>query len=172
MDTVTIMHEYIAARLENSKRAEADFGIYGKAFEIAIRSYIMGRRVKTVKKQGCTDIRFTFDEKRHTCEIKTACGSNIEQAESNQYVIYCATVDPDFPAELQGYVFTREQWIEFINGYPGRGQFIRYNKARNEYQIQSFYVSETIRPKASKPIAAYIESVLFDMPTVEEFFNK
>jgi hypothetical protein len=33
-------------------------------------------------------------------------------------------------------------------------------------------VSESKRPKASKAIARYIESVLFEMPTVEDFFNR
>lgn len=164
MDTISIMNkEYFA-------RAESDSGRAGKAFEIAIRSYIMGRTCKTVKGQGKTDIRFTFDGKRHTCEIKTACGE-IEQAAGNQFIIYCAEVDINFPAEQQGYVFTREQWVEFLNGYTGRGKFLRQD-SRGHTHIQSFYVSETVRPKASKPIAAYIESVLFEMPTVEEFFSE
>lgn len=163
MNTIEIM------RKEFSARAENDSGRAGKAFEIAIRSYIMGRTVKSVKAQGKTDIRFTFDGGRHTCEIKTACGE-IEQAASNQYVIYCADVDIDFPAEQQGYVFTREQWLAFLSGYTGRGKFLRQD-SRGHTHIQSFYVSETVRPKASKPIAAYIESVLYDMPTVEEFFE-
>lgn len=165
MDTIKIMKAYL-----NGKN-EKDNGADGKAFEIAIRSYITGRAQKTVKKQGQTDIRFTFDGKRHTCEIKTACGE-IETAESNQYIIYCANVDTDFPAELQGYVFTREQWKAFINGYTGRGSFVRYDSKRGHSHIQSFYVSDTVRPKASKAIARYIESVLFDMPTVQEFFGR
>ena len=165
MDTIKIMKAYL-----NGKN-EKDNGADGKAFEIAIRSYIMGRAQKTVKKQGQTDIRFTFDWKRHTCEIKTACGE-IETAESNQYIIYCANVDTDFPAELQGYVFTRDQWKAFINGYTGRGAFVRYDSKRGHSHIQSFYVSDTVRPKASKAIARYIESVLFDMPTVADFFGR
>ena len=165
MDTIEIMRAYLEDKGNN------DDGKNGKAFEIAIRSYISHRTVKTVKGQGKTDIRFTFDGKRHTCEIKTACGE-IEQAASNQYVIYCSNVDTDFPAEYQGHVFTREQWIDFINNYPGRGSFIRYDKKRGHSHIQSFYVSETIRPKASKAIARYIDSVLFEIPTVDEFFGR
>lgn len=165
MNTIEIMRNYLNGK--NGKDSGAD----GKAFEIAIRSYITGRAQKTVKKQGQTDIRFTFDGKRHTCEIKTACGE-IETAESNQYIIYCANVDTDFPAELQGYVFTRDQWKAFINGYTGRGAFVRYDSKRGHSHIQSFYVSDTIRPKASKAIARYIENVLFNMPTVQEFFGR
>lgn len=166
INTTEIMREY----LEN-KEKHNDSGAIGKAFEIAIRSYIMGRKAKAVKAQGKTDIRFTFDGSRHTCEIKTACGE-IDQTASNQFVIYCPNVDIDFPAESQGYVFSREQWINFINGYDGRGAFIRYDSKRGHSHIQSFYVSETIRPKASKAIARYIESVLFELPTVDEFFEK
>lgn len=164
VNTIAIMKNYLDGKKEN------DSGLLGKAFELAIRSYIMGRTAKAVKAQGKTDIRFTFDGSRHTCEIKTACGE-IEQTAKNQYVIYCSNVDPDFPAELQGYVFTRQEWIDFLNGYTGRGSFVRVDSARGHAHIQSFYVSETIRPKASKPIARYIEETLFEMPTVEEFFE-
>lgn len=165
MNTIEIMKGFCRIAKKN------DSGAAGKAFELAVRSYITKREQKTVKKQGQIDIRFSFDGKRHTCEIKTACGE-IETAESNQYIIYCPNVDIDFPAELQGYVFTREQWKAFINGYTGRGSFVRYDSKRGHSHIQSFYVSDTIRPKASKAIARYIEGVLFNMPTVADFFGR
>lgn len=165
--TVQIMRDYINARENNTN----DSGLYGKAFELATRSYIMNRTAKSVKAQGKTDIRFTFDGSRHTCEIKTACGE-IEQTAKNQYVIYCSNVDINEPAETQGYIFTREEWLDFVNGYTGRGSFIRVDSKRGHAHIQSFYVSETIRPKASKPIARYIAECLANQPTVEEFFNK
>lgn len=165
--TIEIMRDYINARENNT----SDSGLNGKAFELAIRSYIMNRTAKAVKAQGKTDIRFTFDGSRHTCEIKTACGE-IEQAAKNQYVIYCSNVDINEPAESQGYIFTREEWLDFVNGYNGRGSFIRIDKNRGHAHIQSFYVSESIRPKASKPIARYIAESLANQPTVEEFFNR
>ena len=170
MDTVKIMNHYVNERMAKSGNAVADDGMLGKAFEIAVRSWIMGRMVKSVKSQGKTDIRFTLNGKRYTCEIKTACGS-ISTAESNQYIIYCPDVDINYPAEFQAYVFTREQWHEFVNGYTGRGQFTRIDN-KGERKIQSFYVSETKRPKASKPIARYIESVLYEMPTLWDVFEK
>lgn len=165
--TIEIMHDYISARGNNT----SDSGLHGKAFEIAIRSYIMNRTAKSVKAQGKTDIRFTFDGSRHTCEIKTACGE-IEQAAKNQFVIYCSNVDTEKPAESQGYIFTREEWQAFVNGYNGRGSFVRVDSKRGHSHIQSFYVSETVRPKASKPIARYIAESLANQPTVEEFFNR
>lgn len=164
--TIEIMRDYL-----NTNTNTSDTGRNGKAFEVAIRSYIMNRTASRVKAQGKTDIRFTFDGSRHTCEIKTACGE-IEQAIKNQFVIYCPNVDINEPAEAQGYVFTRQEWIDFINGYTGRGAFLRYDSKRGHAHIQSFYVSETIRPKASKPIARYIAEVLESLPTVEEFFDR
>ena len=164
--TIEIMRDYISTNGNLN-----DSGINGKAFEIATRSYIMNRTAARVKAQGKTDIRFTFDGSRHTCEIKTACGE-IEQAEKNQFVIYCSNVDINEPAETQGYIFTREEWQAFINGYNGRGSFIRVDTKRGHSHIQSFYVSETVRPKASKPIARYIAESLANQPTVKEFFNK
>ena len=164
--TIAIMRRYLQVNEDIN-----DSGRNGKAFEIAIRSYIMNRTAKSVKAQGKTDIRFTFDGSRHTCEIKTACGE-IEQAEKNQYVIYCPYVDTSKTAESQGYVFTREEWKAFVNGYTGRGSFVRVDTKRGHSHIQSFYVSETVRPKASKPIARYIAESLANQPTVEEFFNK
>ena len=173
VNTAEIMVEYMFDRYHKSgKKALDDFGIIGKAYEIAVRAYLMNRSKSygklRVKPQGKTDITVTINGKAHTCEIKTGCG-NIETAGDNALIIYCPNVDYCFPAELQGYVFTQEQWAAFIGGYTGRGSFTR--KGSDGLHIQSFYVSETIRPKASKAIARYIENVLYDMPTIAEFFN-
>lgn len=171
--TVTVMEDYIKSRFANSgKKALTDFGIMGKAFEIAVRAYLMNYSKSysklRVKPQGKTDITVTKDGKAYTCEIKTGCG-NIETASKNALIIYCPNVDITFPAELQGYVFSREQWTAFINGYTGRGSFTV--KKPDGLHIQSFYVSDTIRPKASKAIARYIDGVLYDMPTIADYFN-
>lgn len=163
--TVEIMKAFL-----EGKSAE-DSGAMGKAYEVAIRSYIMRREQAKVKSQNTTDIRFTYEGKRYTCEIKTACGE-IEMAEKSQYVIYCPVVDIDFPAEFQGYVFSRAEWKAFVEGYDGRGSFVRVDKKRGHSHIQSFYVSEEVRPKASKPIANYIWRVCDEMPTVEDFFQR
>lgn len=170
INTVTIMANYINGRMENSGRAMADDGLTGKAFEVGTRSYIMGRLAKAVKAQGKTDIRFTNNGKRFTCEIKSACGE-IETAVNNQYIIYAPIVNISQPAESQGYVMTRKQWADFVNGYNGRGKFTRIDSRGHEH-IQSFYGSETVRPKASKAIARYIWEYMATLPTVEEFFDR
>lgn len=166
MNTIEVMHE-VMAKCTNPR----DNSVMGDANECAVRSYIMRRKVLKVKRQGAEDIKFTHDGRRYTCEIKSACGE-VEACADAQYVIYTPVVDPDFPIEFQSYVFTREQWEQFLNGYTGRGKFLRYDSKRDHWHIQSFYVSETVRPKASKPIADYIWSFVDELPTVQEFFNK
>lgn len=147
-----------------------DWGRYGKAYELAIREYLSGRAQKAVKSQGKVDTHFTFtlDGKRKavTVEIKTVCGE-IDCADCAQFIIYCPDVQPTEEAETQGFVFTREEWRDFINGYDGSGKFIREDSKRGKKHIQSFY-SES-RPKASKPIANYIWETCLDRPTVEEW---
>lgn len=147
-----------------------DSGRNGKAFECAIREYLSGKPVQAVKAQNKIDAYFSFKiengkRKQVTVEIKTACGE-IEMASKSQYIIYCPEVCTTMNAEKQGFVFTREQWVSFINGYTGRGSFIRHS-SRGHDHIQSFY-SES-RPKASKPIANYIWETCYNLPTVEQW---
>lgn len=156
---------------ELNNRPASDSGRVGKAFETAVRSYIARRTMHGVKPQGKIDIRATHEGLRVNCEIKTACGE-VDLTTPYKYLVYCPYVDIDTPAEAQGYVFSREEWHTFVNGYTGRGQFLRVDKARGHLHIQSFYVSEEVRPKASKPIARYIAEVVSHQPTIEEFFKR
>lgn len=167
--TIELMQDYVANRMALNVNAVNDDGIKGKAFEIAVRSFIMNRSVKAVKTANKTDIRFTYNGKRYNCEIKSACGE-LDGTEKAAYVIYCAEVDVNDYAEYQARVFTAEQWAEFLNGYTGRGQFIRTDSKRGKSHIQSFR-SEG-RPKASKPMRDYIDSVLFELPDLAEFFER
>lgn len=148
-----------------------DSGNLGKAFEIGTRSYISRKTATKVKKQGVADITASSYGKRYTCEIKTACGE-VETAAKSQLIIYCPNVDINERPETQGYVFTREQWLEFLDGYTGRGSFLREDKKRGHLHIQSFYWSDEVRPKASKAITRYILETLENLPTTEEFFDR
>lgn len=162
-NTIEIMHEQLDAR------NALDSGARGKAFEIAIRSYLAQRYVSKVKPAGKKDGWTTYNGKKVDYEIKTACGE-IETADRSKLIIYCPEVDIDFEAELQGYVFTREEWRAFVNGYTGRGSFIRVDKKRGHDHIQSFR-SEG-RPKASQPIRDYIDAVCFDQPVVADVWER
>lgn len=150
---------------------EHDTGRIGKAFECAIRYYFSGRTVKAIKPQGKNDATVTFvrngKRKAVTVEIKTACGE-IATAHKSQFIVYCPEVDIETDAECQGYVFSRQEWVDFVNGYTGKGSFTRVN-SRGELHIQSFR-SES-RPKASKPIAQYIWETCMERPTVEEWLK-
>jgi len=157
--TPEIMAEEMAIR-ENDP-----FGRKGDSFEIAIRSLLSKRRVHKVKREGAPDLIITRNGQRISIEIKTACGT-VNDTYKADYVIYCPDVDITYPAEMQGYVFTQKEWRAFLNGYTGRGKFLKENRERNTVNIQSFYVSEEIRPKASKPIANYIWNSVFEMPMV------
>ena len=151
---------------------ERDTGRVGKAFECALREFFGGRAVKCIKPQGKNDATVTFsvDGKRQavTVEIKTACGE-IATAHKSQFICYCPEVDVETDAECQGYVFSRQEWVDFVGGYTGRGSFTRVN-SRGELHIQSFR-SES-RPKASKPIAEYIWESCMEHPTVEEWIEE
>ena len=149
---------------------ERDSGRNGKAYELAVREYLSGKAQKKVKAQGKADAYFTFDldgkRKSVTVEIKTACGV-IDTAHKSQFIIYCPEVDVDESPEVQGYVFSRQEWVDFVNGYTGRGSFVKVDSQRGQAHIQSFRSAS--RPKASKPIAEYIWNSCFDQPTVEEW---
>ena len=148
---------------------EKDSGRFGKAFELALREDFSGRKQNAVKSQGKTDAIFTFkvNDKRKsvTVEIKTACGE-IEMADKAQFIVYCPDVSEAYEAKQQGYVFSREEWRGFINGYTGRGSFTRVS-TRGHIHIQSF--RSATRPKASQPIADYIWDCCYNQPTAEEW---
>lgn len=153
------------------KAHEADAGSTGKAFELAIRTYLSGRNAGRVKMQGKADYNLTLDGKRRTVEIKTACGDVMDSLKAD-FVVYAPNYDPEEPAETQGYVFTRSEWSDFLNGYTGRGSLLREPEGSPRRHIQSFYWSEEVRPKASKPLGNYIMEACLDKPTVEEVWER
>lgn len=148
---------------------DKDSGKIGKAYEMGMREYFSHRKTLKVKPQGKIDAYVTFwiegMKKEVTVEIKTACG-DIGTADKSQFIIYCPDVDVSIEPEKQGYVFSRKEWREFVNGYTGRGAFTRTDKVGRKH-IQSF--RSTGRPKASKPIAEYIWSACEKQPTAENW---
>lgn len=120
-------------------------------------------------------IRSAFSDTKvgnYRFEIKSACG---ELPEGNKwhYVIYTAEVDLDADPLEVGAVFNREEWDEFLGGYPGRGAFLveRWDSKHlfRKSHIQSFRSAG--RPKASKPIREYIDTVCESMMTLGEFLE-
>lgn len=150
----------------------ANDGDVGAACELAVKSYLFGKRVTKVQTRGKRDAYFTIaidgDSKRKvTLEIKTACG-RIDDCASSQFIIYWAEPDADTDIEDSAVVFTKAEWKAFVSGYTGRGSFVRH--AKDGDHIQSFRgLLSGARPKASKPIAEYIYSVCDTMPTLAEW---
>lgn len=149
----------------------ADSGRIGKAAELTLRTLTSGKTMTKVKAQGKFDAYVTYKSedgrKTVTLEIKTACG-DITTATRSQYIAYAPEVNGEDEIPGQFFVFSREQWTEFVEGYTGRGQFTRTDKQGRKH-IQSFR-SES-RPKASKPIADYIWATCFEMPTYSEWLE-
>jgi hypothetical protein len=151
------MSEYAALHFKG-----AHDGLLGDVWEAAIR-YHFNRQLQTVIKPGAYDIR----SKRYgRLEVKQAC-TEIPTGDFDS-IIYCPVVDVNRPAEGQAYIFTREEWEEMLEGYDGRGELLRWDSNRSKANIQSFYGSETIRPKASKPIRRYLDRCCESQPTLEE----
>lgn len=178
VDTVKLMNDFLA------KSNSLDSGAIGKAFEYAIHKYITPRTNAIVTRNGSSygDLFKLIDRKRVCFEVKTACGELGVLSTENyilddlfkgmDYIIYCPEVDTSFPAESQGYVFPRDEFLSFLAGYDGRGQFLRIKQATNggyRVSIQSFRSAN--RPKASQPISEYIYSTCYEYPTVDEFFT-
>lgn len=155
-------------------RSERSDGAVGEAVEMAVRSYTGGRLVSYIKPTGKKDMYVSFkadNGKRHNVnvEIKTACG-NIEDCEACQFVAYWAEPDEDADVEFSVVIFSREEWHNFINGYTGRGSFIR--NAPDGRHIQSFRgINSGARPKASLPIANYIYETCDAQPTLAEWLE-
>ena len=175
-DSLSVALAFIAlAFSRNANAAAKDDGLTGKAAEVGIRSYMMRFRkiAKRVKAQGKVDIVSTkFSGKAENCEIKTACGKLRDTLkESCKWVIYCPDVDFTFGLEFQFYVFSHDEWVDFLEGYDGRGKFLRTD-SKGEIHIQSFYVSETKRPGASKPMADYIWNTCNMMPMLADFYEE
>lgn len=148
-------------------------GKVGSACEMAGRSYTSDRLVTAVKPAGKPDSYFTYkgkDGKRHSLiiEYKTACG-RIDNIGAADFVAYWPEPVEDVEVQDGFVMFSREEWTDFIEGYPGRGS-LTYVRKDGETHIQSFRGLMTgARPKASLPIANYIYDACEGQPTLREF---
>ena len=180
INTLQIMEDCLARAKSN------DCGAIGKAFELATHLFITPTsNVERATKAGTWygDILKTVDGERMRIEVKTGCGelAVIDSGEFTEndllvkadLIIYCPEFSNNVPVEQQGFVFTRNEFLEMINSYSGSGSLLRVKPATKgglRVSFQSFY-SET-RKKASKKIANHIWDNCYNQPTVEEFFGK
>lgn len=147
-------------------------GAVGAACELAVKSYLFGRKVTKVQKKGKKDAYFTTcidgnAKRKVTLEVKTACG-RIDDCAESQFVVYWPEPDECTDIEFSAVVFTKAEWRDFVTGYPGRGKFIRH--ATDGDHIQSFRGLLTgVRPGSSRTIAEYIYSVCDEKPTLADW---
>ena len=99
------------------------------------------------------------------------------------YMVYIPSFDPEKPIYEQAYIFTREEWKIFLHSYPGRGAFLRYDKARGFWHIQSMYElpyvppkgidfpSRKGAPKASKRLFDFTQEACKKQPTLGDFMK-
>ena len=157
-------------------RKDTDTGRVGRAFELVVRSCVHMRVEKNIYHTDAVDMvssvigKYFGLGRSARCEIKTACGELPER--EVDCVIYCPLVEDCFPMTEQAYVFTWEAWNEMLSGYSGRGSLIHVNAIRGTRHIQSFYGSESVRPKASKPIANYLWECCNGQPTVADILEE
>lgn len=153
--------------------AETSSGYINSACEMAANSYTSGREVKKIKPAGKPDSYFTYkgkDGKRHTLviEYKTACG-RIDNLGKPDFVGYWPEPVEDIEVQDGFVMFSYEEWLDFLEGYPGRGKTTRLSK-NGEVHIQSFRGLMTgARPNASVPLAEYIYDACEGQPTLREF---
>lgn len=163
------------AFIQYVKNAKSN-GVAGEATEMAVRSWISGRLVKKIKMQNEADAIVTFkkaDGKRGkiALEVKTACG-RVDNIMRNAYVAYWAEPFDDVDVEDAVVVFTPEEWKAFMTGYNGRGKFLNV-RDDGQVHIQSFRgILSGARPKASLPIANYINEACENQPTLREFITE
>lgn len=150
---------------------EQDRGRVGRVAEMVIRQWLrrnstVSSHVGKIAAQGRTDVTVTRGKNRARLEIKTACGE-IGDIGRSQYVAYCSEVFSGSDLSTAFHVFTVAQFREMLASYPGRGQLTKINSQRGTVNIQSFYSAG--RPKASKPIREYLDSVCESMPTLKQW---
>lgn len=194
---VRIWQPYLDAYNLLPKRDPKNSGLIGCVGELVIRAaalfYRKGyegafRAVPCVKPQGKPDMIWNIKDpetgkyKDKTFSIKIGHGE-VEEDIPEDYMVYVPSLDPEKPIYEQAYVFTREEWKEFLTGYPGRGAFLRYDKARGFWHIQSMqefpytppegidFPSRKGAPKASGALLRYALSVCAMRPTYGAFLK-
>ena len=184
VDTRKVFAEYLA------QKKATDDGARGKAFEVAIRKFLQ----PTSKRVGVTyahasygDLRLKMGDKYIKVEVKSACGElatiSAEDFELDasangilpkaDIIIYCPEVADNIQMEEQSFVFTRNEFIDMVNSYGGRGSILRTKYASREqgYRISFQSFRAETRPKASKPIADHIWDCCYNQPTVADWIE-
>jgi len=158
----------------------SDDGRVGKAYEVTIRNLIQpkSRRIGVTRQ-----FAWYGDMRKHNYnyEIKTGC-CELVKLENDEidlwkifpkmdFIIYCPEVDENVNILQQGYVFTREDFIDMLISYAGKGKIIRTKTGTHggiKITLQSFF-SEN-RQKSSRKIRKYIDNCCECQPDIYSHF--
>ena len=169
---------FILRHYENLK--VTDCGKEGKAFEPAVSLYLSRQATALyVKPQGQTDKVWQVNNVAYNIEAKTAAGKGLVKAErvtellnegaslediventypNANFIVYAPEYNPYAPVEYQAFAFTRNEFIDMLNGYTANICRIHPN---GELAINTF--------SSSKKKTAYIWDKCLDQPNLETF---
>ena len=167
-----------------------DDGRYGKTAEGQVRYFLNSRtsldRCQPLGKSDCTLYSRNSDGKRQrvTIEVKTGSGTVCydtshldvslpaqdhvnELYKGTDYIIYCPKYEKGDDVGCEFFVFTRDEFINFLDGYKTKtckkANMLKYNTDNNKniiINIQSFN---------SKAKEMYLWDVLACQPTLSEW---
>lgn len=169
---------FILQHYENLKAN--DCGKEGKAFEPAVSVYLSKNATALyVKPQGQADKVWQVNKTAYNLEAKTAAGKGLVKAErvtellnegasleeivkntypNANFIVYAPEYNPYQPVEHQAFVFTRNEFIDMLNGYTANICRIHPN---GELAINTF--------SSSKKKTEYIWDKCLDQPNLETF---
>ncbi len=169
--------EIYISRIEKGK----DKGAKGKLFEVMCRDFLNKRMLEKdfrCRSMGKADAMKKIDGQMIRFEMKSGCGVlcedlNIEAPTEPQLlskadiIIYVKEFDELKPAEEQGKVFTRQEFLDALASYNDKGldTWIKTQKKGEVYKvnIQEF--------KTSKKKTAHLEAILKNAPTLAQWLG-
>ena len=179
--TVSEKQDYLLSVYQN--RNVSDSGKEGKAFEPAVGLYLSGKKALAlyVKAQNVADKIWSVGKISHVIESKTGAGKGLVKASvvnylkeqgmeasdmidylypSADFIVYSPLYNPFEPVEYQGFVFTRDEFIEMLKGYT-KSSLVRVHPDTGELAIQTF--------SNSKAKTEYLWDACLNQPSLETF---
>ena len=177
--TVEEKKAYILNVYEN--RNPQDCGKEGKAFEPSVGLYLSGKKALAlyVKEQNVADKIWSVGKISYVIESKTGSGKGLVKASvvnylkeqgleayemidyiypSSDFIVYAPEYNPYEPVEYQGFVFTRDEFIEMLKGYE-RSSMVSIHPQTGELRIMA----------NSKVKMNYLWEACLDQPNLETF---
>ena len=177
--TIEEKKAYILNVYEN--RNPDDCGKEGKAFEPSVGLYLSGKKALAlyVKEQKTADKIWSVNKINYNIESKTGSGKGLVSASvvnylkeqglepyemidyvypSADFIVYTPEYNPHEPVEHQGFVFSRDEFIEMLKGYE-RSSMVSIHPQMGELRIMA----------NSKVKKDYLWEACLNQPNLETF---